>query len=395
VRTEAGFSWKSYAGLAASLIVPSLSLFSKLNPFFLALYIGLSASLLIVLVKYIYPYFQKRISQTQANVLALITLAVIAVMFAIIYPRIDTAGFSIFGIRVGAADTDNGLQTATELMLKGKYPYYGQIFSGLPISQLPGELILAAPFLLLRYAAVQNLFWLAIFFILIKGLFKDSRPALVLLWTLITLSPIILVQLMTGVDYPANSLFVLTFLLLLKNAEERHAPPYQKYLFAVLLGLGLSSRVNFILLLPVIFFAVARLSGLLEAVKTTAVSFLSFLLVTLPFYLYDPRGFAPLYTLHTLQFPGLFKYGHLIFPFFAGVLSILLGLLKNNSGTSTFLKNCALVQAILVLGAVVGCLVQPDPSLRRIYYMLGYGVFFMFFGVLGFGMDIFKRDSGI
>jgi len=394
VRTEAGFSWKSYAGLAASLIVPSLSLFKKFSPVFLILYLGLSVVFLFLYSKYFYPFVRARVNPPRADFLSFVTVAVLVAFFVVIYSRIDTQGFSLFGIRVGAADTDNGLQTAVELLTKGKYPYSGQIFTGQPISQMPGSLLLAAPFLFLRYTAFQNFFWIVMFLFLGKNLFKDSRPALLMVWALILFSPVFLVHLLTGVDSIANSLSILTFLLLLKTSAERHAPPYQKYLFAALLGLSLSSRINFILLVPLIFFAIAKLSGLFEAVKMTLVSLLTFLLVTLPFYFYDPQGFTPLYTLHTIQFSKVFKYGQLLVPCIAGVASVLLGILTDNSRTSTFLKNCALVQAVLVLGTEIGHFVLPggnDPL--KMTWLLQYGVFFMFFGVLGFGLDIFKSEG--
>lgn len=131
------------------------------------------------------------------------------------YPRIDTQGFTLFGIHVGPADTDNGLEAAGGALLRGEYPYYEKIFSGQPISQMPGALFLAIPFHILRYSSYQNVFWIFIFYLLTKKLFRDSRPALFLLGLMICLPPNFLCQALVGVDDISNSLYVLAFMMLL------------------------------------------------------------------------------------------------------------------------------------------------------------------------------------
>jgi hypothetical protein len=56
----------------------------------------------------------------------------------------------------------------------------------------------------------------------------------------------------------------------------------------------LSSRANFILLLPLAFAVIRRQTDSRTAVRAIALSCLSIACLTLPFYLHDPEHFAPL-----------------------------------------------------------------------------------------------------
>ncbi len=380
----------AFAGLSAAILFPSLSLFRRLPRFYPAAYLVLAVALLYVLIKFGYPWYFARVRKKHADRLALAIVVVLLAAFVLVYPKVDTGGFSLLSWQVGAADTDNGLQTAVGELVKGRYPYGRPIFSGQPISQLPGALLLAAPFYLLGAAPAQNVFWLLVFFLVARRLFGDGRPALFLLVLPLGLSPIFLVHVLTGVDLIANSLFVLTFSWLVIDAARRGAGGFKTGLYAVLLGIGLSSRINFILLTPLVFFALVKSSGTRKAVRTCALTGLSFLAVTLPFYLLNPPGFSPLYTLHTLRFQGFFANGHLLVPFLALALSFGLALRRDNSRTSVFLAGGALIQAVVVLGAVAASLLQAEAYyFSYAFYLSSYGVFASFFGLLAAGLRIF------
>jgi len=44
-------------------------------------------------------------------------------------------------------------------MFDGKYPYYETSFLGNPISPMPGALLIALPFYVLGWTALQNIVW--------------------------------------------------------------------------------------------------------------------------------------------------------------------------------------------------------------------------------------------
>jgi hypothetical protein len=57
---------------------------------------------------------------------------------------------------------------------------------------LPGALLLAVPFVLLGNSAHQNLFWLFAFLFSLNSYLKDRRLALLLLWVILALAPVVL-----------------------------------------------------------------------------------------------------------------------------------------------------------------------------------------------------------
>jgi uncharacterized membrane protein len=60
------------------------------------------------------------------------------------------------------------------------------------------------------------------------------------------------------------------------------------------LGLALSSRLSFLLLVPLLAERLVRRVDVHQAAGSLVVAGLVFVAITLPFYLYDPAGFAPL-----------------------------------------------------------------------------------------------------
>ena len=67
--------------------------------------------------------------------------------------------------------------------------------------------MLAAPFVLLGTSALQNLFWLPLFFVAIRKE-ANSRTALQLALVLV-LSPGVMHEVVTGTGYASNTIYVL------------------------------------------------------------------------------------------------------------------------------------------------------------------------------------------
>ena len=102
---------------------------------------------------------QWRLSEREAVWLSIATFAGLSVLFAVTYPIANT---HIPGM---GSDDDDALNIAVAELLHGHYPYYARTYLGNLIHHFPGTFLLAAPFVLLGTSAIQNLVWLALFFL--------------------------------------------------------------------------------------------------------------------------------------------------------------------------------------------------------------------------------------
>ena len=155
-----------------------------------------------------------------------------------------------------------------------------------------------------------------------------------------------------------------------------------KTILAVLLGVGFASRPNFILLLPLVFSALAKSVGAKSAIKHISIIFLTLALFTIPFYIYDPSGFSPLHTANKLgQFQNILPLAGIIVPATSGIIAFLLSIYDKNNFLPILLRNCAIVLAFPVVSGVV---LQSINAERLIFDFTGFGISFLFFGVVAF-----------
>lgn len=270
------------------------------------------------------------------------------------------------------SDADDGLNMATVKLLHGHFPYDELTYLDNPISPLPGALVLAAPFVLVGNSAYQNFFWLVIFFLILRGYSRDSRPTLFWVAAVLVLSPVLMNEIVAGGDYLANSIYVLVFILILVDEERWQFPPWTEYLFAVLFGVSLSSRANFFLLLPLVFAALVRRRGWIQAMVLTLISMGIFAAITLPFYLHDPAHFSPFQVQHfkLLRFEPTLPRAGLLIPAAAGVLAVILAIFRVRD-TRRLLTAGALVEAVPLLSAECLRIIQLH---RWDFAYLSYGV---------------------
>jgi hypothetical protein len=239
--------------------------------------------------------------------------------------------------------------------------------------------------------AYQSAFWLAVFSWTSGHLLRDKRQALLLLWTILLLSPVVLRSLAVGSDYVANTIYVLVFSLWVISAYSEPAPAWQKLLSAVLLGIGLSSRANFLLIAPLLFTTLRSKAGWNEAFKASTVAALSFLVVTLPVYISDPDAFSPLHTINEVgKFSDVLPAAGLIIPLLAGLVAIVLALREDGS-INRFLGHAAISQAVPVLCGIALTSIQAG---KITFYFAGFGVFFLFFGALASWPGLWRLDVG-
>ena len=338
-------------------------------------YIAIASLVLWFGYRYVLARFASTVTNRQVLWLTAATLVLLLAVFCVLYPL---AKSHIFG---KGSDRDEALNLATTELLKGRYPYYPKTYLGGPISPLPGSLVLAVPFVLLGNSAYQNFFWLFAFLFSMNSYLKDRRLALLLLWVILAVSPVVLHEFVTGGDLLANSIYVLLFVMWMVSAIPQPGfSGWGKFLLAVLLGVGLASRANFILILPLVFSALVQAAGWKSATQYCAITCLILGLMIVPFYLYDPHGFSPLHTADKLgQFQTILPFAALIVPLLTGILALILSLHLGNGNLPVLLRNCAIVLALPVLS---GTVLQSIQTANLDFSFTGYGLFFLFFGAV-------------
>ena len=237
---------RTFAALAFCLVFPSCGVIQKyFGNLGLLIYLVAASAVLWISYRYLSELFLSRLSERQTQFLAVATFIALIAVFALVYPK---ANVHVAG---KGSDADDALNLAVIELRQGRYPFYVQTYLQNPVANFPGAILLAAPFVLLGTSAYQNLFWLAAFFLAVSRLTRSWRRGLILLWTLLIFSPVVMSYVVTGGDDLANSIYVLLFILLTVIwVSSADAPAWKRVLAALLLGVGLSSRANFLLVLP-------------------------------------------------------------------------------------------------------------------------------------------------
>jgi hypothetical protein len=317
------------------------------------------------------------ISPRTALWLALLTLVVLIVAFAVVYPIVNSgAHFS------GGSDRDDDVSIASWRLLHLDYPYYARTYLDNPISHLPGSYVLAIPFVLAGNGAIQNFFWLAALFLFLGRYLRDWRLALFFCWTVIFLSPGVLRELMTGGDLISNNIYVLLAATALLLTARAGRPPWLRCLAAVALGIALASRANFVFVGPFLLVALAYAGGWRAAVRDMAVAAATFLALTLPFYLYDPDGFSPLDAEAKLsQYDVVVDHAQALILAAGAALTLALAWWMRAADESRVMRNMAIVQGFFVVISMV----LASIALHRVSLGLsrvGYGLNVLFFAAV-------------
>jgi hypothetical protein len=375
---------RTFAGLALCLVVPSCGVIQKyFGNVGLLIYLVAATAILWLVYRYLLELVLSRLSERESVYLLLLTFVALIAIFAIVYPK---ANLHIAG---RGSDADDGLNLAVNELLKGRYPYYARTYLDNPLSPLPGAILLAIPFVLLGSSAYQNLFWLGVFCFVLCRMMQSWRGTLILFWTTLIFSPVLMNDVVTGGDYPTNTIYVLGFMLLtLSWGARADSPSWKGLLAALLLGIGLSSRANFLLVMPQLFAALTIKAGWRVALNYVAGAGAAFAAVTIPFWIYDPAGFTPLHAqAHKVaEFQTILPFAGLVVPTLGGCIAMALAWRSIKLRSETWLRDCAIVQAFLVICvATLTALQTGTLSLTS----TSYGVFFLFFGVLAFGPKMF------
>jgi hypothetical protein len=384
-------SWRNALVLALLLTFPSTGFVQKYTGLAgVAVYVALAISVVFLTARYgsIFAPWLRRHFRT----LAALAVIGLAVGFVLLHPLEDGRGPG------KSSDRDEGLELAVTRMAHGRTPYYPSDKSAGPLSVLPGSIVLAAPFVALENSGYQNVFWLAAFLFGASRFFKDKALALWLLAVPLALSPAAQYEYVSGGDMLANGIYVaLFFLLALRSWSKPNVPGPQKWLACLLLGIGLASRSNFFLLLPLFGAVLWRKAGLRHAIAATGIVVLTSAAITLPFYFHDPAGFTPLMAKQKLAVvdQALPWAGNAIIAMtaMAAILGAVVLLRRAEPGVDrAFFRWCALVTmcpmvcAVALFSLIHG---RIDFSFMRDRF----GLMYVFFAMIGWGGQIFGQPS--
>lgn len=316
------------------------------------------------------PWLRSRLTDCQAVIVALATFAVLVALFAAVYPLANRQSSD------AGSDRDDAADIGAQLLLDGQYPYSGKTYLGNPISQLPGALVLSAPFAALGKSAYAAFFWLPVFFLLLRRRFREWRTPVLLLLAAFCASPSLLRELVTGGDLIANGIYVLGAAWLLLRAEQ----PMSFALAAVAVGFTLSSRLTFAFMLPALLVAVAQRRGWTQAAAAGALAVVSFAATTLPFVL-RAGPFPPFEASNYLQrFDDVLPGGGTLVGVLVGLAAIGAALLPQVWSETRFFAHAAATQLVLVLSVVVFESMR-SATLDFSALVPGYGLLALFFGI--------------
>jgi hypothetical protein len=249
------------------------------------------------------------------------------------------------------SDSEDALRVATSQMLQGHFPYYLRTYLGDPITPMPGALLLSAPFLLMGRVSFQNLVWLGLFIVFCLNFFRCRSSALAFLVVTALANAGVLEGFVVGADYVVNAWYICVFTFLFLRACEKNSARWQIILTGILLGIALSSRTVYAVIPPLLLaYLLPQGKGIWTAVRRVAVPVVTVIVVTAPFYFYDPAHFSPLHVVGKLYFlPEEFR----------GPLLILLPALGLIVACAGFFTHLTLPRLFLLAGLASAVILIP------------------------------------
>lgn len=364
--------------MIAFILIASLDSVLKYTGFAgMACYVIAASAFLYFYFRKIFPVLVERVP-IKATIAACVVLLV----------GLGALAFFLYGLansgQIGpGSDGDDALIIGATELLNGRYPFYPLTYLNNPIAPMPGAVIFAVPFVFAGIYPLQSVFWLAGFFVIV-GLWTGSfRKTFFMALPVLAVSPTIFQNISSGSDHIANSVYILLFSALVIRAAWKHQARWWEYAVpALLLGVGLSSRSNFAFLVPMLFVLLWRVKDLRTAIWVNAIIGVSFAAVTLPFFLYDPKGFTPfiVQTGKMQQFNNIVPQAGIVLAEAAFILASLLSFRSGSEKPHTFFRNLAFVQLFILIFTSV--LFSIWIGRFDLYFgHIGYGLFVMFFGV--------------
>lgn len=316
--------------------------------------------------------------------LCLVSSVALAGAFVILHPMEEKRG-------VGkSSDRNEGLNLAVHRAFQGDYPYYKQEPTAGPLSVLPGAILLAAPFVALGDSSYQNLFWLALYWLAAFHFLKDRLLAMLVVLVPLAVSPASIYEYVSGGDLFTNSIYLSVFLLFVwKCLSDPGTGKALQVASLVLLGVGIASRMNFILLLPLMGSAFASRFGWRIATSAMATVVLTALCLTIPFFLHDPSGFTPLMSRQKLAVVDhALPFASLAILAVSGIVSLagswVLWINREPARIDQLFRWCAMVTLTPILLTVAASSIASG-NLDFQFLRDRFGLMYLGFALLGWG----------
>jgi hypothetical protein len=318
-------------------------------------------------------------TERQAATVAVVGFIALAVLFVVLYPHLNRHG-------IVGSDRDDAADLGARALLHGHYPYDQRTYLDQSISQLPGALLLAAPFVALGHSAYAALFWLPVLLLVLRRVSGGLTDGLAVLVLAFVLSPALLRELLTGGDLIANGVAVLFAALLVLRAEGTAAAATS----GAFLGLVLATRLNFVFAAAPLVEALRARRGRARAVFVLFVAAVVWLAVTLPFVFHAGR-FTPFEASNQLQrFNDVFPHAATLVGVLLAAAVVAAAMAEGAWSEQRFLVHAALGQLALVLAVACYDSVR-DHSLDFSSLVPGYGLLPLFFGLAAARLACWRR----
>jgi len=325
------------------------------------------------------PFLLARLPGPAALAVGVLILAGLTVAIAVVHPSVDTTPFTIAGFEVGPTDLDDAVELGAQAILDGRNPYLERTFNDLPLAPLPGSFLLGMPFHLLGSVAFATVAFLGVFWLLASR--RSAASGTLLLVIAFAAGPALLYQALTGMDYATDVLAVLGFGALMLHVRDR---PGLLVLASAAAGLAMATRINLALVAVPLLVVLLRTCGWRRAVLAGAGLAAGFLLVSLPFYLWDPEVFFPLQG-GTDKVEGL-PYSGFLIPAAGVALALLLAVALPHRNALDVYRDAFWIQ-IAVISLATGLQFLNGNPLAANFFT--YGMLALFPGALFFWGRLF------
>jgi hypothetical protein len=183
---------------------------------------------------------------------ALVALLVVGLL--VLYPLADSGRIG------GGSDNGEALNLATRALVRGDDPYARDTYLGNPVAVLPGALVLSAPFALYGNIAVSvNAFWLGALVLVLWRVGRGADASASTLGLGLFLCVAGLNTWIVGSDRLGNTICVLLLSIGVCALASQDHGSFPLAGCALVLGIGLSWRINFVLVVPpLLAFVAAR-----------------------------------------------------------------------------------------------------------------------------------------
>ncbi|MFL6015009.1 MAG: hypothetical protein ACJ74P_12135 [Gaiellaceae bacterium] len=302
---------------------------------------------------------ERHLAGVRGYTAATVVFVVLAAVLVVVYPHANTH------VPGQGSDRDDSIGLGARALLHGHQPYAQRTYLGNPVDQGPTVLAIAAPFAAFTAAGWQNLLWLALLLVFLVRLSSPGVAAAVLAFGFIA-APAVPRDYVTGGDLLANPVYIAAAAwVAYRSAKTRW------WLFAaVILGIALGSRPNWMFLLIPLAVALTRKGSLRIAARTVGIAAFVGAVIYAPVVV-TRTGRSALTVANMLHPLG--HFGQYATVALAAVFALWLALRQQQWSAPVLFWQMALVQALFAFALVVHASVASR-TFDASRLVSGYGV---------------------